>query len=103
MKFHQDDWQGGYASFKRRMYRLAHISFFGLGTINFIFYSIATTEHFTGATVGIASWGFALGAITMPVCCYLMANNKRLTGIFAVPVLSLVTAASLTLFNLLPL
>jgi len=29
--FHRADWLGGYASFRRRMTRLGHISFFGLG------------------------------------------------------------------------
>ena len=31
MFFHRENWLGGYGSFKRRMYRLGHISFFGLG------------------------------------------------------------------------
>ena len=101
MKFHNDDWQGGYASFKRRLYRLAHISYFGLGTVNFIFWSVATRVSFTASAESIASWGFAIGAITMPICCYLMAHNKRLTSIFAVPVLSLITAATLTFIQVI--
>jgi hypothetical protein len=39
--FHRDDWLGGYGSFRRRLYRLAHISLFGLGAINFFFYFTA--------------------------------------------------------------
>ena len=38
MFFHGENWLGGYTSFKRRMYRLGHISFFGLGTVNVLFY-----------------------------------------------------------------
>jgi len=34
MFFRRDDWLGGYASLKRRMYRLGHISMFGLGAVN---------------------------------------------------------------------
>ena len=32
--FHRDDWLGGYASWQRRMIRLAHIAFFGIGFLN---------------------------------------------------------------------
>ena len=39
--FDKENWLGGYASHKRRMYRLGHIAFFGLGTVNFIFYLTA--------------------------------------------------------------
>src|SRR6476646_8665042 len=38
LSFHREDWLGGYASFRRRLYRLAHISFFGLGAVNLFFY-----------------------------------------------------------------
>jgi hypothetical protein len=34
--FHHEKWLGGYASFKRRLYRFAHISFFGLGAVNLL-------------------------------------------------------------------
>jgi len=36
--FHDEKGLSGYASFKRRMYRLGHISFFGLGAVNVLFY-----------------------------------------------------------------
>ena len=35
--FHNDEWAGGYASFRRRMLRLGHVSFFGLGFMNLLF------------------------------------------------------------------
>ena len=38
MFFHAENWLGGYGSFKRRMYRLGHISFFGLGAVNLLFW-----------------------------------------------------------------
>jgi hypothetical protein len=41
--FHREDWLGGYGSFKRRLYRLAHISLFGLGAVNLAFYFTAHT------------------------------------------------------------
>ena len=44
--FHDEHWLGGYASFRRRMYRLAHISFFGLGAVNLLF--CLTVQNFQG-------------------------------------------------------
>jgi len=86
--FHVDDWAGGYASFRRRMLRLAHISFFGLGFINLLFgftlQSISIQSPFTN----IASLGFILGVMTMPLCCYLTAWNQAFRHLFPVPVLS---------------
>ena len=32
--FHREEWLGGYGSWPRRMMRLGHISFFGLGFLN---------------------------------------------------------------------
>src|SRR5882762_3525993 len=41
MFFNRENWLGGYNSLKRRLYRLAHISFFGLGAVNLFFYFTA--------------------------------------------------------------
>src|SRR3954451_12755656 len=34
--FHKENWMGGSASFRRRLARLGHISFFGLGFLNLL-------------------------------------------------------------------
>ena len=46
--FHKKDWVGGYSSWARRLIRLAHISFFGIGLLNI---SLA----FTARTMGLES------------------------------------------------
>jgi hypothetical protein len=97
--FHRETWLGGYGSFKRRMYRLSHISFFGTGAINLFFYLTAQTFCSTASLAGQASWLFVAGAISMPLCCVMMAHYPKATMIFAVPVLSLVTGAILTLME----
>jgi len=99
MGFHQEKWLGGYASHKRRLYRLGHISFFGLALMNFMFY--LTAKGFEAIRPGavIAGWGFIVGALTMPVCCVLMAHWPKLRLLFAVPVASLITAATMTLWE----
>jgi hypothetical protein len=95
--FHGENWLGGYGSFKRRMYRLGHISLFGLGAVNLLFYLTTQNLSLAGPAIGIASWAFVVGAITMPVCCLVMAHFPRAHLVFAVPVVSLITGGVLTL------
>jgi hypothetical protein len=95
--FHQDNWLGGYGSLKRRMYRLGHISFFGLGAVNLLFWLTMKDQPALGPHVMVASWTFILGALTMPLCCVIMAHFPKLHAIFTVPVLSLLLAGGLTL------
>lgn len=99
--FHREEWLGGYASHRRRLYRLGHISFFGLGAVNLLFW--LTLRNLAGLSpcVSIASWAFAIGAITMPLCCAIMAHRPRLYLIFTVPVVSLLVAGGATLLELL--
>ena len=87
--FHRDEWLGGYASFPRRMVRLGHISFFGLGFLNILFALTLSLVPPDASLARIASWGFILGAVTMPLCCYLCAWRKRLWILFPIPVAGL--------------
>jgi hypothetical protein len=97
--FHRENWLGGYGSFQRRLYRLAHISFFGLGAVNLLFWltlpRLATLEP--PAAVTIASWAFIIGGVAMPLCCVVMAHCPEAHLIFAVPVISLILGGALTL------
>ena len=87
--FHREDWAGGYGSFTRRMMRLAHVAFFGLGFLNILFglslQGISLIESYSR----VASYGLILGAVSMPVCCLLAAWRKPLRHLFPVPVLCL--------------
>jgi hypothetical protein len=103
MFFHREEWLGGYGSFRRRMYRLGHISFFGLGAVNLFFWITMKLSPATGALVDVASGAFILGAITMPLCCLVMAHFPKLHLIFAVPVVSLITGGLLTLLEVVKL
>jgi hypothetical protein len=94
--FHREDWLGGYGSFTRRLYRLAHISLFGLGAVNFFFYFTARALP-AGTLLSVASSAFIAGAIAMPVCCIIMAHFPNTRSLFALPVGSLVTGGALTL------
>jgi len=84
--FHKDTWAGGYASFRRRMLRLGHISFFGIGFLNLLLgltlFQISLPETY----LRIASIGFVAAVITMPACCYLSAWRKPMRHLFPIPV-----------------
>lgn len=101
--FHGEYWLGGYASFKRRMYRLAHISFFGLGAVNLVFWLTMQRIPAIGLPADIASWLFIIGAVTMPICCVLMAHFPKARLIFAIPVVSLIVGSALTLLEVVKL
>jgi hypothetical protein len=96
--FHREDWLGGYGSLTRRLYRLGHISFFGLGAVNFFFYFTAHTLP-ASTLLSLASSAFIAGAVMMPVCCLIMAHFPNTRSLFALPVLSLVTGGALTLME----
>jgi len=99
MFFHGENWLGGYGSFKRRMYRLGHISFFGLGAVNLVFWLTMQKISPAAPFAGIASWAFIVGAATMPLCCVVMAHFPKAHMIFAVPVVSLIGGGVLTLME----
>lgn len=88
LNFHDDTWVGGYGSFRRRMLRLGHISFFGLGFLNLMFGLTLGAVPLPAAYAGVASTGFLLGAVTMPACCFLAAWKKPFRHLFPVPVIS---------------
>ena len=103
MFFHRENWLGGYGSFQRRMYRLGHISFFGLGALNLLFCLTVHNFSLTGARIHYASLAFITGAIAMPICCVIMARFPKAHMIFAVPVVSLITGGILTLLEVVKL
>lgn len=103
MFFHDEKWLGGYASHKRRMYRLGHISFFGLGVVNLFFYFTARLFDAAAPLLPVAAWAFMVGAVSMPVCCVIMAHRPKAHLIFSLPVISLILGGTLTLLSLFSL
>lgn len=95
--FRGEQWLGGYASFKRRLYRLGHISFFGLGVVNLMFWLTVRNFPISAGFVHPASWALILGALTMPLCCLVLAHAPKVHLIFAVPVVSLTLGGILVL------
>lgn len=96
--FHDENWLGGYGSWRRRMIRLGHISFFGTGFLNLAF---ALSVKYLGLdhSPRVASVGFALGVLTMPTVCFLSAWRTPFRYLFFVPVTFLIAAATAFVFR----
>lgn len=89
--FHREEWQGGYGSWRRRMLRLGHISFFGTGLLNLAF-ALSAAHLRQEPPPRVAALGFVVGAIAMPTVCFLAAWHKPLRHLFFIPVTSLIVA-----------
>lgn len=84
--FHRDDWFGGYASFRRRLLRLGHISFFGLGALNLLYAAAGPSTASSRSRAGRRALVVALA--TMPATCFLTAWKRPFRHLFVVPVLA---------------
>ena len=91
MLFDREDWLGGYASWRRRMLRLGHIAFFGIGLINLAF-ALSVPVLPGGDRLKLTGWLLIAGAVGMPLCCYLSAWRKAFRHLFFLPVTSLLVA-----------
>lgn len=89
--FHRESWAGGYASFRRRMMRLGHISFFGIGFLNLFFGLSLGSLALREPALQIASAGLLVAVVAMPACCFLAAWKQPLRHLFPLPVLAALT------------
>ena len=101
LHFRREDWLGGYASHPRRLIRLGHVAFIGLGLLNILFASAARGLRLPPAWLALASWSLIVGGVTMPLCCALMAWRRALQPVFAVPVMSLLLGTALVVVGML--
>jgi hypothetical protein len=97
--FHDSNWMGGYGSWERRMIRLAHIAFFGIGFINVAF---GLTAIVLELDTGIRSISVFLivGAVTMPTVCYLSAWKPTFRHLFFIPATSVIMGIILFILRL---
>jgi hypothetical protein len=98
--FHREDWLGGYGSWRRRMLRLGHISFFGLAFINLSF-ALSASALGLDAEVAWPSRLFLVGAVTMPLLCYLSAWARGWRHLFFIPALSVIAGTGIFLVKVL--
>lgn len=98
--FHHDGWLGGYGSWRRRLTRLGHIAFFGLGFINLAFALSAQALQLESGLL-LPSRLLILGAATMPLVCYLSAINISFRHLFFIPALSTIGGIAAFLWRIL--
>ncbi len=88
--FRREHWAGGYGSWRRRLVRLAHVSFFGIGWLNL---SYAFTVRLAPVDADPVTGGLLLAAAgLMPAVCYLAAWRTRLRHLFPLPVVCVLAA-----------
>ncbi|MCA8981333.1 MAG: hypothetical protein H6831_13940 [Planctomycetes bacterium] len=87
--FHDEDYLGGYPSFRRRLLRLGHVACVALGAFN-VFWSTLTLDASAVAWGGCA---WALGGVLMPTVCALSAWRSRFRHLFFLPVLGVLLGA----------
>ena len=97
--FHLEDWLGGYGSWRRRMIRLGHIAFFGIGGLNLAFWASC---RLLGIESGVAvpSILLAVGAAAMPLVCYFSAWKEPFRNFFFIPAGSAIIAIILFLWKI---
>ena len=84
--FHRENWLGGYGSWPRRMIRLGHISFFGIGLLNIAF--AATVKYLEWSRPAeVCSQMLMLACALMPATCFAAAIDRRWRHLFVVPVM----------------
>jgi hypothetical protein len=88
LRFHREEWLGGYASFPRRLVRLGHIAFFGIGFLNLLFAASVCALPVTAPFGEIAAAGFVLAAMTMSPTCFLAAWRVSFRHLFPIPVVA---------------
>jgi len=92
MGFHKEHFMGGYGSWERRLARLGHIAFFGTGMLN-VFVGLSgqmiSQGQISSGMWQAMSYSFIIGALAMPMCCFIAARWMKAKMIFALPVISL--------------
>jgi hypothetical protein len=86
LRFHDEKFLGGYASWTRRLLRLGHVACVALGMANLL---LAATVPSAPPS---AALGLALGSVAMPLACLVVAFRPRWRPLFAAPVALLLVA-----------
>lgn len=92
--FHKEKWMGGYGSWERRMLRLGHISFFGIALLN-ISFAFTVSYIVDPLYIQLPSYFLIIGAVSMPIGCYLAAFRKVFRHFFYLPVASLLVGIAI--------
>ena len=85
--FHDERFAGGYDSWRRRLMRLGHIAFFGIGLLNLCLAATTLCPGW-GNVPAWAAASLASAVVLMPAVCFLSAWRSGFRHLFALPVLA---------------
>jgi hypothetical protein len=90
-------WLGDYGDTSRRLVRLGHIAFIGLGLVDILIERELARSSLSAAARSVASWAMAAGNAMLPVALFAAALYRPVKYVMAVPAaavfLALVLAA----------
>jgi hypothetical protein len=86
LRFQDEKFLGGYASWTRRLLRLGHVACVALGMANLL---LAATVPSAPRSAALC---LALGGVAMPLACLVVAFRPRWRPLFAAPVALLLVA-----------
>jgi hypothetical protein len=98
MRFHREDFLGGYASLRRRLVRLGHIALAVIGLINVV-YSLSPWPVSGNWQARGAAAGLIVGGVTMPAVCFLSAWRISWRSLFVIPVAALLAGVACILLG----
>lgn len=101
LNFERPGWLGGYDALPRRMVRLGHIACVMLGVLNIFFEISRPRLALSPWLLSAASASWVVGAVSMPLACWLMAWKPAFKPLFGIPVASLLLAVLLTCAGIL--
>ncbi len=100
--FDRPDWMGGYGALRRRLVRLGHIALVALGALNVLYDESRPGLRLSSIQLEVASVAWIVGALAMPLGCFVTAWRPVAKPLFVIPVAALVTAGLLTLLGTVP-
>ncbi|HYN08027.1 MAG TPA: hypothetical protein VES67_11600 [Vicinamibacterales bacterium] len=91
-------WIGEYTDTSRRLVRLGHIAFIGLGLIDILIERELARSALAPAARAVASWAMVIGNVLLPITLFAAAAYRPLKYFMAVPVTSVFLALVLTAY-----
>jgi hypothetical protein len=92
-------WIGEYTDTSRRLVRLGHIAFLGLGFIDILIERELLRSSLGRAGRGIASWSMVIGNVLLPIALFGAAAYRPLKYFMAIPATSVFLALVLAAYG----
>jgi purine-cytosine permease-like protein len=92
-------WLGEYTATPRRLFRLGHIAFFGLGMLNVLLGGEILEKRLTGSGMRTAGVAMNFGNICLPVTLFGAALYHPIKYLMSIPALSVLIAFAIAAYS----